>query len=124
MESSFLNKYKSKLLKDFYLSSECLNLLQTLLKMNNLNIMFVGSSGTGKTSLIQAIIREYYNDDNLFTQDILHINCLKEQGIQYYRNNLKTFCQTKSTIPNKKKFIVLNNKMVIKNFIFGLVDIN
>ena len=109
METSFLNKYKSKLLKDFYLSSECLNLLQTLLKMNNLNIMFVGSSGTGKTSLIQSIIREYYNNDNLFTQDILHINCLKEQGIQYYRNNLKTFCLTKSTIPNKKKFIVLDD---------------
>lgn len=109
MEISFLNKYKSKVLNDFYLSDECLNLLQTLLKMNNLNIMFVGSSGTGKTSLIQSIIREYYQSDNLFTQDILHINCLKEQGIQYYRNNLKTFCQTKSTIPNKKKFIVLDD---------------
>ena len=109
METSFLNKYKSKVLNDFYLSTECLNLLHTLLKMNNLNIMFVGSSGTGKTSLIQSIIREYYNNNNLFTQDILHINCLKEQGIQYYRNNLKTFCQTKSTIPNKKKFIVLDD---------------
>ena len=109
MEISFLNKYKSKVLTDFYISTECLNLLKTLLKMNHLNIMFVGSSGTGKTSLIQSIIREYYNNDNLFTQDILHINCLKEQGIQYYRNNLKTFCQTKSTIANKKKFIVLDD---------------
>ena len=77
--------------------------------MNNLNIIFVGNSGTGKTSIIHAIIREYYNTEKITNENILHINCLKEQGIQYYRVNLRTFCQTKSSIPNKKKFIILDD---------------
>ena len=109
MEISFLKKYKAKNFKDFYLKNECISLLKTLLKMDNLNIILAGSSGTGKTSLIQAIIREYYKQDSIYNENILHINCLKEQGIQYYRNNLKTFCQTKSTFLNKKKFIILDD---------------
>ena len=34
---------------------------------------------------------------------------MKEQGINYYRNNLKTFCQTKCSNPLKKKFIILDD---------------
>ena len=109
MKDSFLNKYKPKKLSDFYLSDECINLIETLFKMNNLNILFIGCNGTGKTSIIQAIVRKYYDIDKIYNENILHINCLKEQGIQYYRNNLKTFCQTKSTIPNKKKIIILDD---------------
>ena len=30
------------------------------------------------------------------------INNLKEQGITYYRNEVKTFSQSRSNIPNKK----------------------
>ena len=35
------------------------------------------------------------------------INNLKEQGIQYYRTEVKTFCQTPSSISGKKKFIII-----------------
>jgi replication factor C small subunit len=38
---------------------------------------------------------------------------LKEQGINYYRTDVKTFCQTCSTIKNKKKIIVLDDIDVI-----------
>ena len=37
------------------------------------------------------------------------INNLKEQGIQYYRNEMKTFCKTRCTIPNKKKIIMIDD---------------
>ena len=40
---------------------------------------------------------------------MLYINSLKEQGIQYYRNEVKTFCQTASSVNGKKKFIVLDD---------------
>ena len=33
--------------------------------MNNLNILLIGDSGTGKTSLIEATIREYYQLDKI-----------------------------------------------------------
>ena len=37
------------------------------------------------------------------------INSLKEQGIQYYRTDVKTFCQTRCSIPGKKKIVILDD---------------
>merc|ERR1711871_523443 len=49
----------------------------------------------------------YYKDDKLINaNNVLFINNLKDQGIQYYRTDVKTFCQTKS---NVKKTIVLDD---------------
>ena len=44
------------------------------------------------------------NKDN-----ILYINNLNEQGIAYYRNEMKIFCQSSSLIKNKKKIIVIDD---------------
>jgi len=106
---SFLKKYKPTYYKDFIIDKEYINLLNTLQTMDNLNILFIGEQGVGKTSLIMATIHEYYKTTNISKYDILFINSLKEQGINYYRNNLKTFCQTKCSNPLKKKFIILDN---------------
>jgi DNA polymerase III delta prime subunit len=76
--------------------------------MNNLNVLFVGDSGCGKTCLINALIKEYYGNIQ-YNDDILIINSLKEQGIQYYRTDVKTFCQTRCSIPNKKKVVILDD---------------
>jgi len=106
---SFLKKYKPTYYKDFIIDDEYINLLNTLQNMDNLNILFIGEQGVGKTSLIMATIHEYYNTTTPYKYDILIINSLKEQGINYYRNNLKTFCQTKCSNPMKKKFIILDD---------------
>ncbi len=106
---SFLKKYKPKNYEDFIIKKEYINLLNILQKMDNLNILFIGEQGVGKTSLIMATIYEYYKTNNISKYDILFINSLKEQGINYYRNNLKTFCQTKCSNPLKKKFIILDD---------------
>jgi DNA polymerase III delta prime subunit len=58
------------------------------------------------------MVREYYGfvahqpfpDTNL-----LFINSLKEQGINYYRNEMKTFCQSRSSIHGKKKMIIVDD---------------
>ena len=75
--------------------------------MDNLNILFVGDSGTGKTSLINVLIKEYYGSI-AYNDNVMIINSLKEQGIQYYRTEVKTFCQTRCSIPNKK-IVVLDD---------------
>ena len=79
--------------------------------MNNLNILFIGDIGSGKTTFLNAAIKEYYKGFTYkqYQDNILHINSLKEQGINYYRNDVKTFCQTCSSIKNKKKIIVLDD---------------
>ena len=110
MEIPFLFKYKPLWLNDFELEDDLRLLLNTFIEMNALNILFIGDSGCGKTSLINAIIHEYYGQlSHCNSENILYINNLKEQGISYYRNDVKTFCQTASTISGKKKILVVDD---------------
>lgn len=107
----FLNKYQPYYFKDFETDSEMIEILETLISMNSLNILFIGDIGCGKTAFLNAVIREYYKGHSIDHQEnnILEINSLKEQGINFYRNDVKTFCQTCSSIPNKKKIVVLDD---------------
>ena len=109
MNIPFLKKYQPVYYKDFIIEEDYISLLKTLLDMDNLNILLIGNNGCGKTSLIEATIREYYNLDHIPQNNVLIINNLKEQGIQYYRNEVRTFSQSRSNIPNKKKFIILDD---------------
>jgi len=112
MELPFIYKYQPIFLKDFEIDEELLMLIKTLINMDTLNVLFVGDSGSGKTSLINAIIRNYYGAQPQ-SENVLSINTLKEQGITYYRNDVKTFCQTSSSISGKKKVIILDDLDII-----------
>lgn len=112
----FLNKYQPTCFNDFETDSEMIDILNTLININNLNILFIGDIGCGKTAFLNAVICEYYktsqhsfSNPSLYEDNILHINSLKEQGINYYRNDVKTFCQTCSSVKGKKKIIVLDD---------------
>ena len=94
MELPFLKKYQPQRYEEFVIEKDYIHLLKTLINMDNLNILLIGDSGTGKTSLIEATIREYYELDKIPKNNVLYINNLQEQGISYYRNEVKTFCQT------------------------------
>jgi DNA polymerase III delta prime subunit len=109
MKESFLKKYKCKKFSDFIIDKSYIDFLKTLISINDLNVIFVGNIGTGKTSLIDSLIKEYYQIPDIPKYNVLYINSLKEQGIQYYRNELKTFCQIKSNQSNKKKFVILDD---------------
>ena len=108
----FIHKFQPIYFEDFEIDESVITVLNTLIKMDNLNILFIGDMGSGKTSLLNALIKEYYKDKsstNNYNDNILHINNLKDQGINYYRNDVKTFCQTSSSIKHKKKIIVLDD---------------
>ena len=109
----FINKFQPIYFADFEINDNIMDILKTLIAMNNLNILFIGGIGYGKTSLSNALIKEYYFNENgsqiNYSENILHINSLKEQGINYYRNDVKTFCQTSSIIKGKKKIVVLDD---------------
>ena len=109
---TFINKYKPYYINDFCLDDKLLYTLKVLLEIDNLNILFVGNSNSGKTTLLYALIREYYGlhkDASLPENNILFINNLKEQGIQYFRNEMKTFCQSHSSIYGKKKLVIIDD---------------
>jgi DNA polymerase III delta prime subunit len=111
----FIYKYQPLYFKDFEIDANLIQILHTLIQIDGLNVLLIGDMGSGKTALLNAIIREYYMNysPKEYQDNILHINSLKEQGINYYRTDVKTFCQTCSSIKNKKKFVVLDDIDII-----------
>ena len=112
MDQPYIARFQPLYFKDFEIDAEIIVLLKTLIEMDNLNILYVGDSGSGKTSLLHATIREYYGD-SYDSSNILFINTLMDQGISYYRNDVKIFCQTTSSIRGKKKIVVLDDLDII-----------
>jgi len=111
----FIYKYQPIYFNDFGIDNEVINMLKTLITIDNLNILLIGDMSSGKTSHLNAIIKEYYvgYSPNEYEENVLYINSLKEQGINYYRTDVKTFCQTCSVIKNKKKIVVLDDIDII-----------
>jgi DNA polymerase III delta prime subunit len=80
--------------------------------MDDLNLLFIGQPNSGKTTFLYSIIREYYQlneTDTIPESNILFINNIKEQGIQFFRNEMKTFCRSHSSIYGKKKLIIIDD---------------
>jgi len=110
--TTFISKYKPYFIKDFCVDETFLSVLNTLFKIDNLNVLLIGNSNSGKTTMLYALIREYYNlskESAIPENNILFVNNLKEQGIQYFRNEMKTFCQTHSAIYGKKKLVIIDD---------------
>lgn len=108
MDEPFIFKYKPSTINDLELDVSLKNLLKLIININELNLLIVGSTGSGKSSLINIIINMYFkNNNDKKKKNILYINNLNEQGIQYFRTEVKTFCQTtKDTI---KKIVVIDD---------------
>lgn len=132
--------YKPNKFEDFNISDLNLKILKIFIENNKLNFIINGDTSTGKTSLINVIINKYYNLDNYTEKDkkniidnnILTINILKDQGIQYYRNDVKNFCNSCSIIKDKKKILIIDsidnineqNQYVFKNYIEKYSNVN
>jgi DNA polymerase III delta prime subunit len=101
--------------------------LRTLLDIDDLNILFIGNACSGKTILLYTMIHEYYHIEpgqSIPENNILYINNLKEQGVEYFRNDLKTFSQSHSMVFGKKKMVIIDdidtipeqNQHVLRNY--------
>jgi DNA polymerase III delta prime subunit len=125
MSCNFLQKYSPNKIEDFNINDT------ELLKTNN-SFLISGPVCSGKTSLLISYLNYYYdNKINIFSDpNILFMNNMKDQGIQFCRTNVKNFCQIASTIPDKKKIIAIDDidefsdvsQQVICNFIFKYRD--
>ncbi len=113
-QESFLTKYKPYYVKDFTLEEAHLTYLKTLLDLDDFNLLCVGNVHSGKTTFLYALIRYYYGWDKAVpieetNRNLLLIHTLKEQGIHFFRHEMKTFCQSRSNLPGKKKMIVVDD---------------
>lgn len=136
----FLKKYQPTSLDDFNISDFTKEIINKYIKSDKLFFIIHGNSISGKTSLINVILKEYYGE--LKNNNILFFNLLKENGINYYRNDLKTFCQINNVLSNNLKktiifddidllneqsqqiFSTLLNTYKNINYIFSCNDIN
>lgn len=108
MEEPFIYKYQPKTLDKLELKPALLRLIKSLIQTHSLTIMFIGPNGCGKTTLLNAILADYYKHQD-FRNNVLTINTLYDQGVGYYRSELKTFCQTACSISGYKKTLILDD---------------
>lgn len=108
-----INKYKPTRFCDFVQGEEGESLIRFLQKQitsNKLLTLIVGEEETGKTTLLNTILREYYDTSfAVYHSNVLYLHYLKEQGASFYKNEVKYFCQTYCSLPGKKKTIVLDD---------------
>ena len=56
----FIHKHQPLYFKDFGEDNEAIKIIKTLMSIDNLNILLIGDMASGKTSILNTIIREYY----------------------------------------------------------------
>ena len=109
MLEPYLIKYKPNTLSDVLIDDNIKDIIRTLININHIFMLIVGDGETGKTTLVNTIVKEYFGEGINYDDNVLIINSLKEQGIQYYKNDVKTFCQTRCSIKDKNKIIVIDD---------------
>lgn len=68
----------------------------------NTHLLLLGGERTGKTTLSNLLVHKFITPSQ---ENCLYINNIKEQGIQYYRTDMKYFCQTS---PSISKIVVVD----------------
>ena len=108
MQIPLFSKYAPTKLSEF---GEKGGVVKMLLAMESMHILIIGGAGVGKTSLCTTIVKEYYGDTPTkhIEDNVLILNNLKDQGVSFYRTDVKCFCQTKSSITKKKKIIIVDD---------------
>lgn len=104
-------KYYPNSLDEFKINKSLEDIINLQININKLNILFKGNNGCGKTALIDIILKTYYKNENptKIKNNILKINSLSDLGLNTFRQNIKSFCQTCSTIKNKKKSVIIDD---------------
>jgi len=66
--------------------------LDYYLKQNKIpNIIFHGSPGSGKKTLLNQFIQKIYPDKSVREQQVMYVNCAYGKGIKFIRDDIKYF---------------------------------
>jgi replication factor C subunit 3/5 len=103
----WVEKYRPKYLNQIISNNENINILTSMLKNGSLpHLLFHGTSGTGKTSLIQALALELYgNNLNLM---VMKLDASDDRGINSVREEIKGFAEKKNMFYKGVKLIILD----------------
>ena len=76
------------------------------------HLLFHGSCGTGKKTIVYEFIHKIYNHDkSKLKTNVMYVNCAHSKGIRFIRDDLKFFAKTNIHNKNNNLFksIVLFN---------------
>ena len=109
MQQSLISKYQPRTFDNYVIDRDILDLLQETIKLDMLNLLLISPSGCGKTSLLRTLVKTYFAGHPKAADNIMRISSVKEQGVAYFRTEVRTFCQSLSSIPSKKRIVVLDD---------------
>lgn len=111
MQQLFQDKYKPRTINDFGFNNKFNEQFEMFVKQDILDILFIGHSGCGKSSFLDYVTSTYSQGMSKTEKDdnILVINQMKDTSVQYFRQNMKIFCQSYCSIFNKKKLIIIDD---------------
>jgi len=76
------------------------------------NLIFHGSSGVGKKTILFDFIKKIYNNDTTYMKNyVMNVNCAHGKGIKFIRDDLKFFARTNIDLQDGnifKSIILLN----------------
>ena len=114
----------SKTAVSFYYHYAFRKLLYKYFENSYYNLILEGESGCGKSSLINIIIKHYYNNNNLINSHVCYISLLRDQGIHFYKNEVKIFINNCINNSYKKIIVIEDVEMfsdVIQLYFYELV---
>ena len=111
MKQLFENKYKLNKLKDLLIDDDIIDIIETLIDKKELNIVFHGKEQTGKTTIIETIIKDLKSRELIDDKNIYLMNNMNEQTFVQNFQELKIFCSSSIGKNNFKLVIIddLNN---------------
>ena len=94
--------------KTFIMNPNKKEILEKLIINNNMKLMLIGDSETGKTTLINIILD--YIDSAQY--HVLKLKTYNDVRVNYFRQDMKQFCQMNNTL---KKIIIIDDLDFIKD---------
>jgi len=74
------------------------------------NLLFHGSFGSGKRTLVSWFVDLIYNSNKEHKASyVMWVNCAQNKGIKFIRDSIKYFAKTNINLPNLFKIVVLTN---------------
>lgn len=106
----WVEKYRPQDFSKIVLDSTNKSILSNILTMNSIpNLLLYGSPGTGKTTTVTNLIKEYQIKHNQYNKGLsIHLNASDDRGIDIIRTHISQFVNSNSLFYKGLKFVVLD----------------
>lgn len=83
------------------------------------NLIFHGTAGSGKKTLLNKFLQKIYTDKRVFEEQVMRVNCAFGKGIKFIREDIKYFSRM-NTHCTFKSVVLLNAEKLTSDAQFAL----